>query len=182
MGIHIYEVGSPVLICFYIITYWFYYSFVPRGLKRGSAAARLLGLRFLNRLRTWTLSLVSIVCRRAEVFATGRSLVQMSTTDCRASECDRETSTRRRTWPIRGCRATREKKIELEFCKGTNYKFDIFFLRPNFPHTFTVQASVFLIRTSCEDVATDCDTLLVITKLKLETNITFYDKLGLSCV
>lgn len=162
MGIHIYEVGSPVLLYFYIIIYSFYYCFVPRGLKRASAAVHLLGLRFLNPLKTWTLSLVSIVCRRVEVFVTGRSLVQRTTTDCRVSECDRETSTRRRTWFVEPL----QKKIELDFCKGTNYNFDIFFLRPNFPNTFIVQASVFLIRTSCEDVARDCDTLLVITKLK----------------
>jgi len=91
---------------FHIITNWFYYSIVPRGLKREFAAARLLGLRFLNPLRTRTLSLVSIVCRRVEVFATGQSLVQRSPIDCRVSECDRETSTRRRTWPIRDCQAT----------------------------------------------------------------------------
>jgi len=103
------------------------------------------------------------------------------TDDYRVSECDRETSTRRRTWPIRGCRTT-EEKTELQFCKGTNYNFDIFFLRPNFPKTFTVQTSVFLIRTSCEDVVMDCDTLLVIMKLNLDTNLIFYEKLGLSCV
>jgi hypothetical protein len=168
-------------VMFYIIIYWFYYSFVPRGLKRGSEAARLLGLRFLNPLRKWTLSLVYIVCRRVEVFATSRSLVQRSPTDFRVSECDRETSTRRRTWPMRGCRTTGEK-TELEFCKCINYKFDTFFLRPDFRKTFMVQASVFFIRTSCEDVAMDCDIRLVITNLKLDTNLIFYEKLGLSCV
>ena len=49
---------------------------MPRGLKRGSATARFLGLRFLNPLKTWTFSLVSILSRRVEVFATGRTLVQ----------------------------------------------------------------------------------------------------------
>jgi hypothetical protein len=76
----------------------------------------------------------------------------------------------------------REKKTELEFRKCTNYNFDVFFLRPNFRKTFMVQASVFLIRTSCEDVAMDRDTRLVITNLKLDTKLIFYEKLGLSCV
>ena len=55
--------------------------------------------------------IVSIVCCRVEVFATGRSFIQRSPTDCRLSECDRDTSTRRRTGPIKGCRATGEKNL-----------------------------------------------------------------------
>jgi len=38
-----------------------------------------------------------------------------------------------------------------------------------------VEASVFLIRTSCEDVATDCDSRSIITNLKLDTNVIFFE-------
>jgi hypothetical protein len=51
------------------------------------------------------LSLVSVVCYQAEVSASGWSLVHRSPTDCGVSECDRESSTMRRPWPIKGCRA-----------------------------------------------------------------------------
>jgi hypothetical protein len=51
----------------------------PSGLKRGSAAARLLGLGFES--RRGYLSLVSVLCRQVEVFASGWSLVQKSPTE-----------------------------------------------------------------------------------------------------
>ena len=38
------------------------------------------------------MSVVSVVCCQVEVYATGRSLVQRSPTDCGVSECDLETS------------------------------------------------------------------------------------------
>jgi hypothetical protein len=43
------------------------------------------------------MSLVSVVCCRVEVSATGQSRVWTSPTDCGVSECDREASTMR-TW------------------------------------------------------------------------------------
>jgi len=43
-------------------------------------------------------SVVSVVCGQVEVSATSRSLVQRSPTECGASECDREASTRWRPW------------------------------------------------------------------------------------
>jgi hypothetical protein len=43
---------------------------------------------FKSRRGHGCLSLVSVVCCQVEVSATWRSLVQMSTTDCGASECD----------------------------------------------------------------------------------------------
>jgi hypothetical protein len=49
------------------------------------------------------MSLVSIVCCQVEVFASGRSLVQRSPTECGVSQCDREASIMRRPWPTRGC-------------------------------------------------------------------------------
>ena len=47
----------------------------PRGLRRGSAAARLLGMRVRIPPGAW-MSVVSVVCCQVEVPATGRSLVQ----------------------------------------------------------------------------------------------------------
>jgi hypothetical protein len=53
------------------------------------------------------LSLVSVVY--CQVFATGRSLVQISPTECGVSECDRVASTLRRPWLTRGCRVMKKK-------------------------------------------------------------------------
>jgi hypothetical protein len=69
----------------------------PRGLRRGSAAARLLGLWFRIPPGHGCLSLVSIVCCHLEVFAKGWSLAQRSPT-----ECDSEASIERGPWPNRG--------------------------------------------------------------------------------
>jgi hypothetical protein len=57
-----------------------------RNLRRGSAAARLMGLRFqILPGRGW-LSLLSVVCWQVEASATGRSLVRRSPTNCGVSE------------------------------------------------------------------------------------------------
>jgi len=61
-----------------------------RGLRRGSVAFRLVGLR-VRIIPGSCWSLVSVVCCQVEVCATGRSLVQRSRT-----ECDREASIIRR--------------------------------------------------------------------------------------
>ena len=55
-----------------------------------------------------SLSLLSVVCCQAEVFTTGRSLVQRSPTEC-VSECDREASTML-PWSTRGCCAVDKEK------------------------------------------------------------------------
>jgi len=55
-----------------------------------------------------SLSLVSVVCCQAEVFATGRSLVQRNPTEC-VSDCDREASTRL-SWSTKGCCAVDKEK------------------------------------------------------------------------
>jgi hypothetical protein len=75
----------------------------PFGLRRRSAAARLLGLRF--RILPWAWISVSCVLssrglRRADHTSRGvlPSVVCL--------ECDREATMRRRPWPARGCRAT----------------------------------------------------------------------------
>ena len=72
-----------------------------RGLRRGSATARLLGLR----IRIPPGALMSVFCEgcQVEVPGTGRSHVQRSPTVCGVSERVRETSIMRRIWSIRGC-------------------------------------------------------------------------------
>ena len=68
-----------------IYYYFYYYCYYddPSGLRRGSAADHLLGLR------VWIppgggigMSVMSVVCCHVEVSATGWSLAQRSTTDC----------------------------------------------------------------------------------------------------
>jgi len=58
----------------------------PRGVRRGSTAARLLGLWVRIPPGAWVYML-SVVCFQVEVSATGWSLVQRSPTDCDASLC-----------------------------------------------------------------------------------------------
>ena len=53
-------------------------SRLPRGLRRGSAAVHLLGLRFRIPLCAWMSTVVSIVCCQVEVSVPGWSLVQRS--------------------------------------------------------------------------------------------------------
>ena len=75
----------------------------PRGLRHGSAASRLLGLRVRILPGYGCLSRVSVMCWQVVVSATGRSLVQRSPTNHCVSEGDREASIIRRPWPNRGC-------------------------------------------------------------------------------
>jgi hypothetical protein len=82
----------------------------PRGLRRGSVAVRLLGLRVRIPPATW-MSRGSVVCCQAEVSASGWSPVQRSPTECSVSECDCEILVMRRPWLTRGCRAMGEKNI-----------------------------------------------------------------------
>ena len=58
----------------------------PRGLRRRSAAAHLLGLWVRIPPGAW-MSVLSVVCCQVEVSSTGWSLVQRSPTDCDASLC-----------------------------------------------------------------------------------------------
>jgi hypothetical protein len=83
---------------------------VPRGLRRGSAAGRLLRLRV--RIPPGTcLSVVNVVFCDAEVSASGSALVQTSPTVCGVSECDGEASIVRRPWPTGGCCVMKKKRI-----------------------------------------------------------------------
>ena len=61
----------------------------PRGLRRRSAAARLLRLWVRIPPGAWTF-VVSVLCCQVEVSATSRSLVQRSPTDCGVSLCPQE--------------------------------------------------------------------------------------------
>ena len=75
----------------------------PRGLRRGSAAARLLGWRvFILPGGHGCLSVVSVVSCQVVVSASDRSFVQRSPTECGASECDHEFSILRRPCPTGG--------------------------------------------------------------------------------
>jgi hypothetical protein len=56
-----------------------------RGLGRGFAAARLLGLRVRIPPGHGYLSIVSVVCCKADASATGRFVVQRSPTECGVS-------------------------------------------------------------------------------------------------
>ena len=67
-------------------------------LERGSAAARLMGLRVRMPPGTWA-SVSCDGCWQVEVSVLGRSLVQRSPTECGVSECDLETSKTKRLMP-----------------------------------------------------------------------------------
>ena len=60
------------------------------------------------------LSVVSVVCCRVEVSASGWSLVQRSPTECGFSECDHKSSIMKRPWPTRDFCAM--KKILHLYC------------------------------------------------------------------
>ena len=68
------------------------------SLRRGSAAARLLGLRVRMPPGTWT-SVSCECCWQVDVTVSGQSLVQRSPTECGLSESDLETSTMKRLVP-----------------------------------------------------------------------------------
>ena len=62
-----------------------------RGLRRGSAAARLLGLRVVIPYGHGCLSLMSVECCQVQLYVSGWSIVQRNPTECGVSnECDRE--------------------------------------------------------------------------------------------
>jgi hypothetical protein len=90
----------------------------PRGLRRGSAAARLLGLRIRIPLGAW----ISVSCECCVL--SGRCLcVGLITRQERPyrvvslAECDREPSTMMRPWATRGCCAMK-KKMKHKLCNS----------------------------------------------------------------
>ena len=68
------------------------------GLRRGSVAARLLGLRVRIPPRA-SMFVFRVVCLRIDVSATGR----ISPTYCGVTMCVVQTSRLRRPWPALGC-------------------------------------------------------------------------------
>ena len=113
--------GVNCFVCFHptwvlLEVYWsnqiklpilqYFQSQWPRGLRRRSAAARLLRLCVRISTGAW-MFVASVVCYQVEVSATNWSLVQRSPTDCGA--CDLETSRIRRPWPALGRSATGKK-------------------------------------------------------------------------
>jgi len=89
----------------------------PRGVRCGSAAASLLGLRVRIPPRTWmSVSYECCVCCQVKVSVSGWSLVQMSPVECGVYEFDCEASTMRRSWPTTGCLAKGRKKSQC-FCE-----------------------------------------------------------------
>jgi hypothetical protein len=58
----------------------------PSGLRRGSTAARLLGLRVLILVGAW-MPVLWVLCCQVEVSATGQYLVQRSPTECSVLLC-----------------------------------------------------------------------------------------------
>jgi hypothetical protein len=89
-----------------------------RGLRHRTAAARLLRLR--GRIPTETCECCML---QVEVYATCRSLVQRSPTECGVSECDL-TSTMRRTWPTRAVEPLQDyiTAFFFKFCKSVHYR------------------------------------------------------------
>jgi hypothetical protein len=87
----------------------------PRSLRRGSTAARLLGLWVRIPAGVMDVSLVSVVYCQVEVSATSWSLVQRSPTDCGVSKKCVIVKPRkmRRPRPPRGCRAIGKKDAKL---------------------------------------------------------------------
>jgi hypothetical protein len=59
---------------------------------------------FEYRRRHGCISVVSVVCFQVEISVTGQSLIQRPS-ECNVSECVREASKIRRSWPTRGCSA-----------------------------------------------------------------------------
>jgi hypothetical protein len=82
----------------------------PRGLRRVSSAAGLLGLRVRITPNAW-ITVVSVVCCEVEVPTTDWSLVQDSATKCGVSECDCENSIMMRPQPEDGPKHQRMKAV-----------------------------------------------------------------------
>jgi len=89
----------------------------PRGLRRRSAAARLLGFWVRIPPEAW-MSVVNVVSCQVEVSTSGWSLVQRSPTECGVSEFDRESPILRRPWSTGGCCAMINIYIYIYFWEG----------------------------------------------------------------
>ena len=78
---------------------------------------------FESRRRQGCLSLLNVVCCQVVVSATGRSLVQRSSTECCVPECDLETSTKGKSRPTRTSDPREQIKnysvTAIEMCKDS---------------------------------------------------------------
>ena len=81
----------------------------PKASVCGHSLAGIMCLNPVGRMQM--LFLVSVVCCQVEFSASCWSLVHKSPTECNVSECDREASLTRRSWPTRGCFTVGEKII-----------------------------------------------------------------------
>jgi len=80
----------------------------PCGLRRGSAAVLTYwdcGFEYCCGAWIW---LLWVLCYQLQVSASSWPLIQRSPTECGVSECDREASKVRKSWPARGSRAIKE--------------------------------------------------------------------------
>jgi hypothetical protein len=76
---------------------------VTEGLRRGSKAARSLGLRFESRRGNGCLSLVSVVCCQRSLRRANHSSRGVLPSVACLNECDRAASTTRRRWRTKSC-------------------------------------------------------------------------------
>jgi hypothetical protein len=101
----------------------------PRGQRRGSAAARLLGLRV--RIPRGTSASVSCDCCVLSVTGLCVGLITRPEVSYRlwcVSECDREASIMRRPWPTGGCCANKKIHAWHEKTFSLNLNVQYFFL------------------------------------------------------
>src|SRR5215470_10337116 len=89
---------------FILHKYYFFSQWRNSGLRRGSAAVRLLGLRVRMPLRAW----MSVSCECCVLSGRGLcvGLITRPEKSYRVwcvSECDREASIARKPWPTGGC-------------------------------------------------------------------------------
>jgi hypothetical protein len=107
-------VFRDVLTCYLVQNYWrFGRNMLPQhgvlimNISSGSilvaARSKTWVCGFISPRRHGCLSLVRVLCCKAEVSDTVWSPIQRNPTECGVSECDRVASIMRRSWPTRGC-------------------------------------------------------------------------------
>ena len=94
----------------------------PRGLRSGSAAVRLLGLRVrIPPVARMFVSYGYCMCCQEVDSERGRSLVRRSLTECGVSECDLETSTMRRPRPTRAAETWNKSHVSWVLINSWTY-------------------------------------------------------------
>ena len=120
--IHLFSVCSFVSFFLTLRNLFFYSIFIlstayirwsqwPRGLRRETVAARMLGLRVRIPPGHGRPSVFNAVCCQLEVSASGWSLVQRSPTECGVPEWDHEASVMLKPWSTWDCRAMTKQRI-----------------------------------------------------------------------